>query len=182
MGKNLREKPVSVDDPNDRPPWEAAPATNMQHPVVHPVSALEPVVPTAMQDELAPIDQAPHTPVSLMSEPIEDAAKESLTEPVTGLSNQTGLSVVQPVSGNPLDLHWYKLMASLDIGGRVRQLAVNSVCQAQSDPLPLLLKPDQKHLAADVAIVQLEQALTVALGNPRRVQVVIGSDPKREHP
>lgn len=176
------EKPVSVDDPNDRPPWEAAPATNMQHPVVHPVSALEPVVPTAMQDELAPIDQAPHTPVSLMSEPIEDAVKESLTEPVTGLSNQTGLSVVQSVSGNPLDLHWYKLMASLDIGGRVRQLAVNSVCQAQSNPLPLLLKPDQKHLAADVAIVQLEQALTAALGNPRRVQVVIGSDPKRETP
>lgn len=122
-------KPVSVDDPNDRPPWEAAPATNMPHPVVtHPVSALE------------------------------------------------------PVSGNPLDLHWYKLMASLDIGGRVRQLAVNSVCQALEDPLPLLLKPDQKHLAADVAIVQLEQALTAALGNPRQVQVVIGSDPKRETP
>lgn len=176
-------KPVSVDDPNDRPPWEAAPATNMPHPVVtHPVSALEPVVPTVMQDELAPIDQASHTPVSLMSEPIVDAVKEPLTAPVTGLSNQTGLSVVQPVSGNPLDLHWYKLMASLDIGGRVRQLAVNSVCQALEDPLPLLLKPDQKHLAADVAIVQLEQALTAALGNPRQVQVVIGSDPKRETP
>lgn len=173
-------KPVSV---NDRPPWEAAPATNMPHPVVtHPVSALEPVVPTTMQGELAPIDQASHTPVSLMSEPIVDAVKEPLTAPVTGLSNQTGLSVVQPVSGNPLDLHWYKLMASLDIGGRVRQLAVNSVCQALEDPLPLLLKPDQKHLAADVAIVQLEQALTAALGNPRQVQVVIGSDPKRETP
>ncbi|MEM6191774.1 DNA polymerase III subunit gamma/tau [Shewanella scandinavica] len=87
-----------------------------------------------------------------------------------------------PISGHPLDLHWYKLMASLEIGGRVRQLAVNSVCQSQSDPLPLLLKPNQKHLAADVAIVQLEQALSAVLGNPRRVQVVIGIDAQRETP
>lgn len=87
-----------------------------------------------------------------------------------------------PISGHPLDLHWYKLMASLEVGGRVRQLAVNSVCQTQSDPLPLLLKPNQKHLAADVAIVQLEQALSAALGNPRRVQVVIGIDAQRETP
>ena len=87
-----------------------------------------------------------------------------------------------PSSGHPLDLHWYKLMASLEVGGRVRQLAVNSVCQTQSDPLPLLLKPNQKHLAADVAIVQLEQALSAALGNPRRVQVVIGIDAQRETP
>ncbi|MCL1135191.1 DNA polymerase III subunit gamma/tau [Shewanella hafniensis] len=92
------------------------------------------------------------------------------------------LSSTQPISGHPLDLHWYKLMASLEIGGRVRQLAVNSVCQTQSDPLPLLLKPNQKHLAADVAIVQLEQALSAVLGNPRRVQVVIGIDAQRETP
>ncbi|WP_415774983.1 DNA polymerase III subunit gamma/tau [Shewanella oncorhynchi] len=95
---------------------------------------------------------------------------------------QVALSSTQPISGHPLDLHWYKLMASLEIGGRVRQLAVNSVCQTLSDPLPLLLKPNQKHLAADVAIVQLEQALTTALGNPRRVQVVIGIDEQRETP
>ncbi|MGI1936139.1 DNA polymerase III subunit gamma/tau [Shewanella oncorhynchi] len=95
---------------------------------------------------------------------------------------QVALSSTQPISGHPLDLHWYKLMASLEIGGRVRQLAVNSVCQTLSDPLPLLLKPNQKHLAADVAIVQLEQALTTVLGNPRRVQVVIGIDEQRETP
>lgn len=92
------------------------------------------------------------------------------------------LNTTLPISGHPLDLHWYKLMASLDIGGRVRQLAVNSVCQTQSEPLLLLLKPNQKHLAADGAIVQLEQALSAALGNPRRVQVVIGIDAQRETP
>ncbi|PTA49982.1 DNA polymerase III subunit gamma/tau [Shewanella morhuae] len=92
------------------------------------------------------------------------------------------LNTTSPISGHPLDLHWYKLMASLDIGGRVRQLAVNSVYQVQSDPLLLLLKPNQKHLAADGAIVQLEQALSAVLGNPRRVQVVIGIDAQRETP
>lgn len=94
----------------------------------------------------------------------------------------TALTLAQSITGHPLDLHWYKLMASLDIGGRVRQLAVNSICQVQANPLPLLLKPDQKHLAAPVAIEQLEQALTAALGNPRQVEVVIGSDPSRETP
>lgn len=94
----------------------------------------------------------------------------------------TALALAQSITGHPLDLHWYKLMASLEIGGRVRQLAVNSICQLQANPLPLLLKPDQKHLAAPVAIEQLEQALTAALGNPRQVEVVIGSDPSRETP
>ncbi|MCL1091308.1 DNA polymerase III subunit gamma/tau [Shewanella profunda] len=182
---------VIAPDPNDRPPWEAAPATifriDVQHPTPsEPVSALvqvdEMVKGTLPQDELVHVEQMSNTPVQLASGPIMATAKAGLTTPIKTASNETGLSVAQPVSGNPLDLHWYKLMASLDIGGRVRQLAVNSVCQAQSDPLPLLLKPDQKHLAADVAIVQLEQALTAALGNPRRVQVVIGSDPKRETP
>ncbi|MGL4639617.1 MAG: DNA polymerase III subunit gamma/tau C-terminal domain-containing protein, partial [Shewanella sp.] len=92
------------------------------------------------------------------------------------------LTAAQSITGHPLDLHWYKLMASLEIGGRVRQLAVNSICQVQANPLPLLLKPDQKHLAAQVAIEQLEQALSAAFGNPRQVTVVIGTDPNRETP
>ena len=113
------------------------------------------------------------------------ASKTALTQTASAVERtqerEVALSTL-PISGHPLDLHWYKLMASLEVGGRVRQLAVNSVCQTQSDPLPLLLKPNQKHLAADVAIVQLEQALSAALGNPRRVQVVIGIDAQRETP
>ncbi|NMD51891.1 DNA polymerase III subunit gamma/tau [Shewanella sp. DNRA4] len=109
---------------------------------------------------------------------LEQAQPSETVQP----TSSTALALAQSITGHPLDLHWYKLMASLEIGGRVRQLAVNSICQVQANPLPLLLKPDQKHLAAPVAIEQLEQALTAALGNPRQVEVVIGTDPARETP
>ncbi|MGR6501990.1 DNA polymerase III subunit gamma/tau [Shewanella sp. Koi 1] len=119
-----------------------------------------------------PIQQLTQQPASVQSQPNKTVQPTS----------STALTLAQSITGHPLDLHWYKLMASLEIGGRVRQLAVNSICQLQANPLPLLLKPDQKHLAAPVAIEQLEQALTAALGNPRQVEVVIGSDPSRETP
>lgn len=108
-----------------------------------------------------------------------------LTHGAVTTGQKTDLSVggtSEPVTGHPLDLHWYKLMSSLDIGGRIRQLAVNSVYQIQSDPLPLLLKPDQKHLAADAAIAQLEQALSEALGMPKEISVSVGIDLQRETP
>lgn len=87
-----------------------------------------------------------------------------------------------PPSGHPQDLYWYKLMSSLEIGGRVRQLAVNSVCERIAEPLPLLLKPDQKHLAADSAIKQLEEALSKLFGKPCRTEIVVGVDDQRETP
>lgn len=87
-----------------------------------------------------------------------------------------------PPSGHPQDLYWYKLMSALEIGGRVRQLAVNSVCERIAEPLPLLLKPDQKHLAADSAIKQLEEALSKLFGKPCRTEIVVGVDDQRETP
>jgi len=158
---------------NDRPPWEEAPTAAASTELLVSGTELE-----------------PHSSVDASALQSPPRVSEIKTPPAQALSvqtsaagsNETGLCVAEPISGDPLDLHWYKLMASLDVGGRVRQLAVNSVCQALEDPLPLLLKPDQKHLAADIAIEQLEQALTTTLGNPWRVTVVIGSDPKRETP
>ena len=73
-------------------------------------------------------------------------------------------------------------MASLSIGGRVRQLAVNSVCQRLDNPIPLLLKPDQKHLSADVAIEQLQIALSEHFGEPTTVSITVGLDRKHETP
>ncbi|WP_249555507.1 MULTISPECIES: DNA polymerase III subunit gamma/tau [Shewanella] len=134
-----------------------------------PVQKSEPAV---QSPEMNTAPQPPQPQDSVQSQPNETVQPTS----------STALALAQSITGHPLDLHWYKLMASLDIGGRVRQLAVNSICQQQANPLPLLLKPDQKHLAAQVAIEQLEQALTAALGNPRQVEVVIGTDPTRETP
>ncbi|QQX81911.1 DNA polymerase III subunit gamma/tau [Shewanella sp. KX20019] len=86
------------------------------------------------------------------------------------------------LTGNDIDLKWYRFMAELEVGGRVRQLAVNSVCHQFEQPLSLLLKPDQKHLAADVAIKQFEEAMSQALGEPSEVRVSVGVDSTRETP
>ncbi|MEJ6521126.1 DNA polymerase III subunit gamma/tau [Shewanella bicestrii] len=153
------------------------------------VQALE----QAAGQESEPATQSlePNTPQLKAQELIQPQTQQPTQQPASVQSpssetvqptSTTALTLAQSITGHPLDLHWYKLMASLEIGGRVRQLAVNSICQLQANPLPLLLKPDQKHLAAPVAIEQLEQALTAALGNPRQVEVVIGSDPSRETP
>jgi len=140
--------------------------------------SLEPNTPQPQAQELTQPKTQPQTQ-QLTQQP---ASVQSQSSETVSSASSTALTLAQSITGHPLDLHWYKLMASLEIGGRVRQLAVNSICQVQANPLPLLLKPDQKHLAAPVAIEQLEQALTAALGNPRQVEVVIGTDPARETP
>ncbi|WP_351075247.1 DNA polymerase III subunit gamma/tau [Shewanella sp. CAL98-MNA-CIBAN-0140] len=86
------------------------------------------------------------------------------------------------IQGNEIDLHWYKVMTNVSVGGRVRQLGVNSVCSTLSNPMILVLKPDQKHLSAQTAIDQLQDALSQYLGQPTQVQIQIGIVPKRETP
>lgn len=143
-------------------------------------AAQNPEMNTAPQPPQALTPQLTQQQIQQPTQP-QDSVQSQSSETVQPTSS-TALTLAQSITGHPLDLHWYKLMASLEIGGRVRQLAVNSICQLQANPLPLLLKPDQKHLAAPVAIEQLEQALTAAMGNPRQVEVVIGTDPARETP
>ncbi|EGT3628719.1 DNA polymerase III subunit gamma/tau [Morganella morganii] len=175
----------------DRPPWEAEPEAELTAELIETTQVEcgnNDIADVAVADVMVAqgseikVDSASGDQGSLEA---NNTANDALNHTANAEHTQethVALSSTQPISGHPLDLHWYKLMASLEIGGRVRQLAVNSVCQTQSDPLPLLLKPNQKHLAADVAIVQLEQALSAVLGNPRRVQVVIGIDEQRETP
>ncbi|WP_192022928.1 DNA polymerase III subunit gamma/tau [Shewanella sp. WPAGA9] len=115
---------------------------------------------------------------------VEAVAQVDTNQLVTSIPKPTALAVngEHEISGDELDLHWYKVMASLSIGGRVRQLAVNSVCQSLSNPIPLLLKPDQKHLAADIAIEQLQVALTEHMGVPTTVEITVGVDKAHETP
>ncbi|AZQ10017.1 DNA polymerase III subunit gamma/tau [Shewanella khirikhana] len=111
-------------------------------------------------------------------------------EPQMASAVQTPPQAQQPVSavsgdainGDETDLRWYKLMGALEIGGRVRQLAVNSVCLEWTNPIPLVLKQDQKHLAAPVAIEQLNEALSNALGHPAWIALEVGEVPGRETP
>lgn len=202
--------PTPQFDPNDRPPWEEAPvvamdeasplaaSSHLQSGVSAPKKSVGAAVSGHASAQTSTIDteveeiktDLQRTEANTVLQPsqtqelsqTQQRTQQSPPSETVSSASSTALALAQSITGHPLDLHWYKLMASLDIGGRVRQLAVNSICQQQANPLPLLLKPDQKHLAAQVAIEQLEQALTAALGNPRQVEVVIGTDPTRETP
>lgn len=202
--------PTPQFEPNDRPPWEEAPvvamdeasplaaSSHLQSGVSAPQKSVGAAVSGHASAQTSTIDteveeiktDLQRTEANTVQQPsqtqelsqTQQRTQQSPPSETVSSASSTALALAQSITGHPLDLHWYKLMASLDIGGRVRQLAVNSICQQQANPLPLLLKPDQKHLAAQVAIEQLEQALTAALGNPRQVEVVIGTDPTRETP
>lgn len=146
----------------DRPPWE------------------EPEIPAPLVDK----------PTKLL-ESIQVGEDNSVKPKNHEELAQSTLQAVQPhiaspddglITGNDVDLKWYRLMSALDVGGRVRQLAVNSVCYDFVDPLALLLKPNQKHLAADIAVIQLTDALVRALDKDVHVSVSVGVDAMRETP
>ena len=101
---------------------------------------------------------------------------------VTAADKPVAVTAMAAPSGNPADLAWYKLVSAMPIRGRVRQLAANSVCLSLTEKCTLVLKPDQKHLAAVAAISQLQEALAEALQRPLTVEFSVGSDSARETP
>ncbi|MGI2853585.1 DNA polymerase III subunit gamma/tau [Shewanella algae] len=193
----------------DRPPWEEAPegAVAAGREVMEDSETVQNAAFSQAEPESVPEPQAQHT----APQAVQDAAPQTIEEPVQEPAKAIGQPPSQNIvanaevrpapepglaphpgaadvfahalpSGHPQDLYWYKLMSALEIGGRVRQLAVNSVCERIAEPLPLLLKPDQKHLAADSAIKQLEEALSKLFGKPCRTEIVVGVDDQRETP
>ncbi|NRB24327.1 DNA polymerase III subunit gamma/tau [Shewanella sp.] len=165
-----RPQPVLATDIEDRPPWE--------EPVE--VAASE-NVPSSVGDEQG-TDAHP-----MVSTQVEAPVAEQVQEPVQSAIQAQSFDPLPPlgegeVTGHEVDLKWYRLMSAIDVGGRVRQLAVNSVCHEFTEPLSLLLKPIQKHLAAEIAIVQLEEALGKALGGESKVSIAVGVDGDRETP
>ncbi|WP_064791703.1 DNA polymerase III subunit gamma/tau [Shewanella woodyi] len=156
------EVDVNVADNEDRPPWE---------------EPLTPSVEETLSDATPNVEdlESESTQVSELEESVSEPEDKMLTAEIS-------LADDGSVSGNEVDLKWYRLMSALDVGGRVRQLAVNSVCHHFIEPLALLLKPNQKHLAADIAIIQLEEALGRALDKEVNIAVSVGSDTTRETP
>ncbi|WP_299007568.1 DNA polymerase III subunit gamma/tau [uncultured Shewanella sp.] len=154
----------------DRPPWEVAPANINRSPELLSQEADTPA--SAVSSERS--CRLQRTDVQAVS-PTEMKSSESESVPVSK-------PLKTPLSGDERDLLWYKFMASLEVGGRVRQLAVNSVCLQFSQTVHLKLKPDQKHLCADIAILQLEEAITQSVGQAVQLSVEIGSDLSRETP
>lgn len=165
----------------DRPPWES--------PVVdESVPSIDSVIGMGERRQFA-VSEAVQAIESPMAVDVSSDDVSSDGETILCAANAQGQAIAidaphhqTPLSGDRRDLLWYKFMAQLDVGGRVRQLAVNSVCHQFSQLIHLQLKPDQKHLCADVAITQLEEAMTKVIGQSVQLSVEIGIASQRETP
>ncbi|PHS84309.1 DNA polymerase III subunit gamma/tau [Aeromonas dhakensis] len=78
--------------------------------------------------------------------------------------------------------HWAELIARTGVGGRLRQLAINSVMEQQGDRVLLTLKPEQRHLVSDRARADLAEIIGPELGLAVQVDVTLGVVPERETP
>ncbi|MGS0696443.1 DNA polymerase III subunit gamma/tau [Shewanella sp. 0m-4] len=160
----------------DRPPWEepheqdTCARFDEPNAIAQADSEIKTTDEGQTQEVVAKREEVSAIQTALDSSPVQDAELNLPTLPSGELT------------GNVVDLKWYRFMSELEVGGRVRQLAVNSVCHQFEQPLSLLLKPDQKHLGADIAIKQLEEAMTNALGEPCSISVSVGVDNDRETP
>ncbi|MGU5791634.1 DNA polymerase III subunit gamma/tau [Aeromonas hydrophila] len=77
---------------------------------------------------------------------------------------------------------WAELIARTGVGGRLRQLAINSVMSQQGDKVLLTLKPEQRHLISDRARADLAEIIGPELGQPVQVEVTLGNVPEQETP
>ncbi|MCG9746749.1 DNA polymerase III subunit gamma/tau [Shewanella sp. Isolate8] len=204
---NSAQKPTAYLNDEDRPPWESpepsqqvmiAPsneAPNLagqvdtqseSHARADAAAQTQQGLDDLSLEDQSSDDQGTNESAAIGNHPVqspaaqESSASSAVTQPV---SQTTRVAfVADEITGHDTDLKWYRLMSALEIGGRVRQLAVNAVCKAFSEPLPLVLKPNQKHLAAPGAITQLEDALSKALGGSCQVAFSVGVEPERETP
>ncbi|MCF1427404.1 MAG: DNA polymerase III subunit gamma/tau [Shewanella sp.] len=180
----------SVDE--DRPPWEDAPLAQVAD--IGTLPNTDNVFSAQFRTDdnsLSPqkpafgsaIGSAPDSNLDAVSRPVCDIAQavEVAQQIADGVSSRV-LAVAAEVQGHELDLHWYKQMSGIKIGGRVRQLAVNSICLSWGEQVALLLKPDQKHLAAASAIEQLGVALGELACMELSIRVEVGQDENRETP
>lgn len=168
--------------PTDLPPWDldgqpsyrpgersaAAPAVTPT-PVTQP-----PVVTTAVAT--APVTQS--EPPQPVMETIDWDELESDSEPQEGEATRLIPSSLLSGCGDA----WAELIAHTQVGGRLRQLAINSVMTREGDKVLLTLKPEQRHLVSDKARADLAEIIGPALGQPVQVEVTLGVVPDQETP
>lgn len=166
--------PRARPNPADLPPWDLdgapeAVTTAPLMPAAAPVSSLSPV-PSPAPSEPAP---AP------LMETIDWDELEGDAEPEEGEEIARLIPSSLLVNcGDP----WAELIARTGVGGRLRQLAINSVMSLQGEQVSLLLKPEQRHLVSDRARADLAEIIGPELGAAVRVEVSLGVDPERETP
>lgn len=177
---STESKSVAPFNEADRPPWVAA--ADGSSPFAEPNTQVAKVQLSNADASKGTLEvvTASQSPESVVNSGQGSQAQSDATE--SKISTAEHNISEHSITGHALDLHWYKLMSQLPIGGRIRQLAVNSVCLSLESPLRLLLKPDQKHLGAEVAVIQLTAALDELLAQPVEISIEIGQDSQRETP
>ncbi|MCF5838088.1 DNA polymerase III subunit gamma/tau [Aeromonas veronii] len=168
--------------PTDLPPWDLDGQPSYRPgersagaPAVTPAPAtLPPVATTAVA--AAPVTQS-ESPQPVM-ETIDWDELESDSEPQEGEATRLIPSSLLNGCGDP----WAELIAHTQVGGRLRQLAINSVMTREGDKVLLTLKPEQRHLVSDKARADLAEIIGPALGQPVQVEVTLGVVPDQETP
>ncbi|MGL5522341.1 MAG: DNA polymerase III subunit gamma/tau [Aeromonas veronii] len=168
--------------PTDLPPWDLDGQPSYRPgersaaaPAVTPAPAtLPPAATTAVA--AAPVTQSEH-PQPVM-ETIDWDELESDSEPQEGEATRLIPSSLLNGCGDA----WAELIAHTQVGGRLRQLAINSVMTQEGDKVLLTLKPEQRHLVSDMARADLAEIIGPALGQPVQVKVTLGVVPDKETP
>lgn len=155
---------------DDLPPWDldGAPARA----AAAPVAAAPVTTPLAVPDDAQPMTAQVMETIDW--DELESDAQPDEGEEVTRLIPSSLLVNC----GDP----WAELIARTGVGGRLRQLAINSVMTRQGELVSLVLKPEQRHLVSDRALADLAEIIGPEFGQPVRVEVTLGTDPARETP
>ncbi|SIP95247.1 DNA polymerase III subunit gamma/tau [Aeromonas hydrophila] len=164
--------PAAVTRPqsDDLPPWDldgSAPRQVSAAPVAAPVTAFREVVVSE-----------PVPAVSVM-ETIDWDELEGDSQPQAG---EVAARLIPSSLLNSCGDPWAELIARTGVGGRLRQLAINSVMSQQGDKVLLTLKPEQRHLISDRARADLAEIIGPELGQPVQVEVTLGNVPEQETP
>ncbi|MGL6335715.1 DNA polymerase III subunit gamma/tau [Aeromonas jandaei] len=166
--------------PTDLPPWDLAGQPSYRPgersatvPAVTPAPATQPMTTTVAA---APVAQS--EPAQPVMETIDWDELESDEEPQEGEATRLIPSSLLNGCGDS----WAELIAHTQVGGRLRQLAINSVMTQEGDKVLLTLKPEQRHLVSDKARADLAEIIGPALGQPVQVEVTLGVVPDKETP
>ncbi len=168
--------------PTDLPPWDLDGQPSYRPgersaavPAVTPAPATQPPVATTAV-AAAPVTQS--EPPQPVMETIDWDELESDSEPQEGEATRLIPSSLLNGCGDA----WAELIAHTQVGGRLRQLAINSVMTREGDKVLLTLKPEQRHLVSDKARADLAEIIGPALGQPVQVEVTLGVVPDQETP
>ncbi|MDX7758964.1 DNA polymerase III subunit gamma/tau [Aeromonas hydrophila] len=161
---------VTRPQPNDLPPWDLDGSAPRQ------VSAAPVAAPVTTPREVVTSEPAPA--VSVM-ETIDWDELEGDSQPQAG---EVAARLIPSSLLNSCGDPWAELIARTGVGGRLRQLAINSVMSQQGDKVLLTLKPEQRHLISDRARADLAEIIGPELGQPVQVEVTLGNVPEQETP